>query len=194
VKTIISIFFIMLIICNLMGDVNIGAGFDLPGNHIRDSYYSWLEPEETGTGAGSQLFAEILFNLPTSSILCFDVGIGSSVLFDRELDVREGRDQNFSFVPIYGFLQLGPKASDKPTIYIKPKLGYDVFMANENYRDDHKLEGGLYTGLGVGLVLSKGVFIEISYNAYTGGVKIPNKSTLEVEYTNISALLGIRIR
>ncbi|MCF7919767.1 MAG: hypothetical protein K9N06_07635 [Candidatus Cloacimonetes bacterium] len=193
-RSIIVSFFLLFTVTLLMADFNLGFGVDLAGNQeISASGYSGSVDQDTNTGI--EVFGEIINTLNKSAGSKFDAGIGAAWLVPRGFDDNNDEYQEaFSFIPLYFLIQLGTNNPNNMNFYGKAKIGYDLFSGNDDYAGSGDLTGGLYTGFGAGIISSKDLFLEVSYQTYNGSISWGGDDELDIVQTHISIMLGRRIK
>jgi hypothetical protein len=114
----------------------------------------------------------------------FQLGGGLQYQFPR--GYSEGSGQ-FSFIPLYGSIRLVV-----PLVAVKPygvgRIGYGFLTGNDEFRSGGDPSGGLYYGLGAGVVLLKILLIEGSYNVNAGSV-----GSTDFDYQKFSVSAGVNL-
>lgn len=161
----------------------IKLGFDLPGDHkVSVLGESGTEDVETGFSITGEFFGAINNY--------FDLGGGLTWQFPRSQDEYEG---DFYFIPIYGMMRV---RSDSKTAapYFIGQIGYNLlFEGDSNYKGsgvyEADLEGGLYYGLGGGVIINEHFLIEMLYSVNNGTGDFSGIE-FDVEYSKFSILVG----
>ena len=102
----------------------------------------------------------------------------------RSLDKSEGE---FIYIPIYGLVKLSSDIRDISP-YCIGQLGYNLFIGDNSYRGSVSIGGGLYYGIGTGIMFKKKYQVELLYSVNSGGVDLGYSS--DHEYSKISLFLG----
>lgn len=147
------------------GDVKLGIDFN--GDHEFSGYGSTLSGEvDTGVALSMELFASINPNI--------DLGGGVIVQLPRTVELY-GTSGKFSFIPFYGMIRV-KSDSNGMAPYGIGQIGYNLFNGDSDYKGDADLNGGLYYGLGAGILFNKRFLLELLYSVNQG----------EVEYQGLS--------
>jgi hypothetical protein len=135
----------------------------------------------------------------------FDLGAGFELQSPRRLSDYEGK---FSFLPIYGFLKIHPRAGDL-TPYVIGQFGVAVFIGDDHYVSDIAKVGGMsagtnsgetragsHVGVGGGLVFNRHYQIELLFTADSGSIVYPYHDyyvhDADIVYTKTTLSLGYR--
>jgi len=161
----------------------IKIGLDLPGDHkVSASGYSGTEDVEFGFSLTGELFGAVSKNV--------ELGGGLTWQLARSQEDYQG---DFNFIPIYGLLRVRSD-SKKTDPYLTVQLGYNLFQGDSDYRGSGNyevgLEGGLYYGIGGGVIFKNRYLIEGLYSVNNGSGEVLGE-TIDVEYSKISILFGI---
>jgi hypothetical protein len=179
----------------LIADINWGIGIDLAGNQeiSQDGYSGSVDQD---TNMGFEIFSEYINPLSNSTGLIVEAGLGAAWLIPRGYDDNDDEfEEAFSFIPLYGLLQLSTNNPNSLNIYGKAKIGYNFFYGNDDYAGDSDLTGGLYTGFGGGIISRSNFFMELSYQTYNGTSSNDYWGIdRDVVQTQLSILLGVRVR
>ncbi len=188
----------------LMSDMNFGVGLDFPGPH------EW-SPSEGSTSTsttfnskmGIEIFSEYFAPLFKASLINFEIGFGAAYLFPREIEIEVDMigdpvagNPTVSYIPLYLLGQISINAKNSMSIYGKARFGYDAFLASKDYAGGADLAGGLFLGLGGGVILTHNVFVELSYQKLHGSFEMDyyfdrGEYTMDVTQTNLSILIGL---
>lgn len=160
----------------------IKLGVDLPGDHeISGAGLSGTEDVETGFSLSGELFGTIADNI--------DIGGGITLQLPRS---QEDFDGDFYFIPFYGMIRFR-HTFDKVAPYLIGQLGYNLFFGDSDYKGigifEADLEGGLYYGLGGGVIFSEHFQIELLYSVNNGTAELLG-TDFDIEYSKISFLFG----
>lgn len=136
------------------------------------------------------------------------LGIGTTYQIPRSLKNFEG---DFNFIPIYSLIKIC-SVTNEPTTYLIGQLGYNVLYEGESdYKGELSLRGGIYYGIGVGLILNHNFQIEALYSInkgegdYSGGTvehydsdygwiySYVSPMSFDIGYSKISLSIGFRI-
>ncbi len=171
---------------------NIKIGMDISGKHkISGEGASGSEDVEEGTSLSIEYGSIIDKGV--------ELGIGMTYQLPR---AQEDYDGDFNFVPIYGLIKIYSATSD-PSPYLIGQLGYDIFYKGDSdYKGELSLSGGIYYGIGAGLIFNRSFQIEGLYSinkgegdypgGYYGGYYVPSMS-FDIEYSKINLSIGFRI-
>jgi hypothetical protein len=185
ILAIISILAIFFTVHNIFAE-GIGGtakiGIDFEGDHEVSGYgLSGTEDVETGVSFSAELFAKIGYNL--------DLGGGITVQVPRSQKDFEG---DFYFIPIYGAIRARFEAGNV-TPYFIGQAGYNFFDGDSDYKGygpyEVDLEGGLYWGLGGGVIINKHFLIELLYSVNNGTVKDYGYE-FDIEYSKVTLNIG----
>ncbi len=182
----LTIFFVLFMINDSLAQ-GIGGtfkvGIDLAGDHeISGLGMSGSEDVDTGISLAGELFAKIGNN--------FDIGGGVLYQIPRSQEEFEG---DFYFIPIYGAMRV-KSSNEKIAPYLIGQLGYNFFDGDSDYKGygmfEADLEGGLYWGIGGGLIIMKHFLIEALYSVNNGTAEVLGYD-FDIEYSKVSINLGI---
>ncbi len=113
---------------------------------------------------------------------------------------QEDYPGDFNFVPIYGLIKICSTTSE-PTPYFIGQLGYNVlYEGDDDYTGEASLEGGMYYGIGAGLIFQNGFQIEVLYSVNKGSCKLSGYDyyygyydfDFDIDYSKISLSMGYR--
>jgi hypothetical protein len=169
--------------------MQLGAGLDFGGSHerkINNHLYNW--DVHTGVSPFWEVLAE------SEPLL---IGLGVEYQIPRKI-WGSGSDARFSFLPVYATVRY-----DMQGELIVPELiaqaGYNFFFANHSYTSingpDTDLDGGLYLGLGAGVLLSDEFVLQLLYKYNTGKAtyKFPfPATTVDVRNDQFNLSIGVR--
>ncbi len=157
-------------------------GYDFEGDHEVSGYgFSGSEDVETGVS----LSGELLFHLNNH----LDMGFGLTYQIPRSQDDFEG---DFNFVPVYGVLRAKLNDSNAAP-YFTGHLGYNFFDGDSDYKGtgiyEADLDGGLYWGLGGGIIINKHFLIEMMYSVNNGTAEELGHE-FDIEYSKLTLSVG----
>ncbi|MDA8141680.1 MAG: outer membrane beta-barrel protein [Desulfobacteraceae bacterium] len=176
--------------CMLFFDANqafaggaIKVGLDFLGSHNASGSMSSASTDvDTGISTAGELFVELDDQ--------FELGGGLGFQVPRAL--KDHSSDDFYFIPFYAAVRVKAPSS-KFTPYGIGQLGYNLFYANASYKaragDDTDLKGGIYFGIGGGLILTKHFLVELLYSKNFGKGTVSGNS-LDVEYSKVTLSLG----
>jgi hypothetical protein len=176
----IILFSIMTALC--FGVFQIDLGFDISGNHhwkgggLSDDYSNAL-------GVSPSLE----YMLHYESIL---YGLGAEYQILRTVNAPGDNDGKISFVPIYLVGRYQFPTITKVTPEIVAQAGYNLFMADDAYKGDATLTGGLYWGIGGAVSIKTKYLIQLMYKTNYGKVK----DGIDLDITNSQINLGLGYR
>lgn len=157
-------------------------GLDFSGDHEISGYgLSGSEDVETGFSLTGELFGKV------GDI--FDFGGGVTLQIPRSQEDFEG---DFYFIPLYGMIRARIE-TETVTPYFIGQLGYNFFEGDSDYKGygiyEADLEGGLYYGLGAGIIFQKHFLIEALYSVNNGTGEIFGYE-FDIEYSKITLNIG----
>jgi hypothetical protein len=157
-------------------------GIDLAGDHEVSGYgLSGSTDVETGFSLTGELFGKV------SDI--FDIGGGLTLQIPRSQEDFQG---DFYFIPLYGMIRARIE-TETVTPYFIGQLGYNFFGGDSDYKGsgiyEADLEGGLYYGIGAGIIIGKHFLIEALYSVNNGTGKILGYE-FDIEYSKVTLNIG----
>ncbi len=164
---------------------NIWEGVLQIGYDFYGSYSHKYSPEETDSSKG------VTFGAKGYCFFENIVGIGAGINLQnsRKLEDINGR---FYFVPTYVSLKIR-SIPTKPYKYgyIVGNLGYNMFFADSDYCNFmEKEKGGIYYGIGVGIVYNRVVF-EVASSVHNASARTKTtKRNFDIEYKTYTCSLG----
>ena len=183
------------------GTLDVSFGYTMPGNHKTTREYEGTTYENcfdvTGSGCVS---AEYVTDLKLVKGLIG--GVGVQYLFNHKVDMTEAHvegDPEFSFLPIYLLGGYKYPLSETTSVRGLVNFGYDIFIANEDYKMGNDLKGGLYWGLGAGFEFIERFIIDFQFNNYHGSEEtIQNGGessvmTVDISQSCLILRLGIKL-
>ena len=157
---------------NLSGVAKLGIDFG--GRHE-------IGPNEWDNKAGFTLGGEVYYLANEN----FDVGGGVQYQFSRDRKDLAGK---YWFFPVYAAVRIHPPMTDL-TPYGILQLGYNFYGGDSNYKGTADLRGGLYWGIGGGVIFQKHFLTELMYAENRGTSKTGGTST-DVKNSRISLSIG----
>jgi hypothetical protein len=151
---------------------------------------------------GITIGAEYIF--PLSDMI--GIGPGALYMLPRGVD-EDWPDGNMSFLPVYAVFNLCLKTGGSIKPYLAAHLGYSFAFMDSSMEDDLEAaiedktgedvsletEGGLYWGIGGGLLLTENIQIELIYNVNSGKITSDDvDEEVEVDYTKITITVGYK--
>ena len=157
-------------------------GIDFIGEHEVSGYgLSGTEDVDASGSFSAELFGKIGNNV--------DLGCGITLQSPRSQE-RFGGD--FYFVPLYGAIR-ARFGTAKVAPYFIGQVGYNFFDGDSDYKGygmyEGDLEGGLYWGLGGGVIINKHFLIELLYSVNNGSYKVLGYD-FDIEYSKVTFNLG----
>jgi len=180
--------------------LTIKGGLDVMGNLELE-----LDGESTDGDmkTGINLGAEYIF--PLSDMI--GIGPGAAYMLPRGVDEDDAVDGKLSFLPVYGVLNICLKSGGEITPFIVGQIGYSFGFMDSTMKDDLEsgieeeigeevaleMEGGLYWGIGGGILLSNNIQIELVYNVNNGKITSDDvDGEIDVEYSKITVTVGYK--
>lgn len=160
----------------------IKLGVDLNGEQeLTDSGESIKVDVDTGLSLAAELFTSMNPNV--------DFGGGVMIQMPREATFPSGYEGKFNFLPIYGLIRLkGDSGLTDP--YVIMQIGYNFFYGDSDYESDGvDLDGGLYYGLGAGLLFNRQLSLEFLYSVNNGEFETSGWK-YDVENTQFTLSIG----
>ena len=153
-------------------------GIDLAGDHEVSALGSSGSTDvETGFSITGELFGKV------SDI--FDIGGGITLQIPRSQEDFQG---DFYFIPVYAMIRARIE-TEQATPYFIGQVGYNFFDGDSDYKGPIDLEGGLYWGLGGGVIINKHFLIEVLYSVNNGTGKLYGIEG-DIEYSKVTINLG----
>lgn len=167
---------------NALAGGAIKIGIDLAGDHDVSGYgLSGSEDVDMGFSLSAEFFGSIGDNV--------DIGGGLTWQLPRSQKDFEG---DFYFIPLYGMIRV-QSSSAKVAPYAVGQLGYNFFFGDDDYKGTGiyaaDLEGGLYYGIGGGIIINDKFQIEALYSVNNGSADILGYD-FDIEYSKISIIFG----
>jgi hypothetical protein len=160
----------------------IKIGVDLEGDHdVSGLGESGSADVDMGFSLSAEFFGSIGDNV--------DIGGGLTWQLPRSQKDFEG---DFYFIPLYGMVRV-QSSSAKVAPYAVGQLGYNFFFGDDDYKgtgiNAADLEGGLYYGIGGGIIINDKFQIEALYSVNNGSADILGYD-FDIEYSTISIIFG----
>lgn len=114
----------------------------------------------------------------------FDLGVGVTWQFSRS---RKNSESDFYFIPVYGMFRWR-SPSEKVAPYAIGQLGYNFFFGDSKHEGSGWFDGGLYYGIGGGIILNNHFEIEALYSVNKGSYDFLR--FVDIEYSKISIIFG----
>ena len=114
-----------------------------------------------------------------------DIGGGITVQIPRSLENFQG---DFYFVPLYGAIRVRFDTENVIPYFIG-QFGYNFFDGDSDYKGIIDLDGGLYWGIGGGIITNQHFLIELLYSVNNGTGRAFGISG-DVEYSKVTINLG----
>ncbi len=176
-------FFILLFAVNVsFGEIIIKAGGDFSSEfeYTNEANVTDSNDIESGAFVSGEYIKMVNDN----------IGLGLGIAYQMERKY-EDFDAAFNFAPLYGIVKVraGLKVADP---YLIGQAGYSMFFANDDITDNNDLTGGLYYGLGCGIIINNMFQIEILQSVFTGIAKSKSSSVeYTIDYSTTTASIGI---
>jgi hypothetical protein len=153
-------------------------GIDMAGDHdVSAPGDSKSYDVDTGFSLSGEVFGKIGNN--------FDVGAGITIQIPRSVEDFEG---DFMFIPVYGMIRARIETENVAPYFIG-QLGYNFFLADDDYKGAADLTGGLYYGLGLGIIIKKHFLIEALYSVNNGTYEL-SSNELDIENSQVTLNFG----
>ena len=167
---------------NALAGGTISFGIDFAGDQkITGLGSSVSEDVDTGVSFYGELFGTVGESL--------DLGGGISGQSPRSLKDFQG---DFYFISYYGMARYRFK-SEKFTPYITGQLGYNWFRGDSGYKGPFgaNLDGGLYYGIGGGIIMNKHLQIGLLYSVNNGtAYELGTGAGFDIEYSKFTLIFG----
>ncbi|MDD5260173.1 MAG: hypothetical protein PHD29_09435 [bacterium] len=180
------VFAAILLAGNAYAEGNIKIGVDLAGSHeVTWNGLNGDEVVETGISLSGEYMQAINSN----------IRLGGGITFQIPRS-QEDYAGDFNFIPLYGLLKIYTNSQEqdeeniqvqKTNYYVLGHLGYNLFRGDDDYKGDEYLTGGIYYGIGGGIVFNKNNQLELLYSINNGSIDDLN---VDVEYSKITISYG----
>ncbi len=179
---VISSFIVLFSVNNVFAGGAVKLGLDFEGDHKVSGYgVSGTEDVEPGVSLSAEFFAPIAHTI--------DLGGGMALQIPRSQQDYEG---DFSFMPFY-FAIRTRLMDNNTTPYFIGQLGYNFFFGDSDYRGtgvyEADLDGGLYWGLGGGVIINRHFLIELLYTENNGTAETAGYS-FDIKYSKVTLSFG----
>ena len=123
-----------------------------------------------------------------------DAGVGIEYQLARSL---EGYSADFKFIPLYASVRYYPlgKAEENGIVpFVTGRAGYCFFLGSYGYTAGQELQGGMYSALGLGLVIEQLIQFEAVYSVCNGNARQKGfkYETTDIRYSHLGLYCGIR--
>lgn len=160
------------------GSGTVKIGVDMSGKHeVSSEGLSATENVEMGFSLSGEYVSAINETL--------ELGVGITYQIPRSQEDFKG---DFNFIPIYGLVKIRPTTNDMSP-YLIGQLGYNLFDGDSDYKGLGSLSGGIYYGIGAGLIFQKGVQVELLYSVNNGSYEVLGYN-FDIKYSKIGLSLG----
>ncbi len=186
----------------VFGGVNLNQKIESEYQGTTDNYNA----DKTGYTVGVEAHKEF-YKIGNEKV---ELGVGtkydSMLKGDVDLDTTTPNEELASTMPVYGSVKLSHKLNKTTSIYLQGKLGYAFAFDGKSIEDVNddlatyfggsaKVEGGLYTGVGIG-VESGSYVLGLSYDVTnaTEVYEIPGDATYKFKdtYTKLALTVGYK--
>lgn len=128
------------------------------------------------------------------------LGMGATYQFPREINEPGSGDAKFNFIPFYGLVKFWTEAAGVFPFGMV-QVGYNLLLGNDDFKryggqtdELTKLSGGIYWGLGGGIILLNGIQLELLYSVNNSSVTDDNPFySGDMKYSKISISAGISL-
>jgi hypothetical protein len=143
-------------------------GLDFLGTHETSNSNLFIEGSGNGTIDGTQKTgAGLSFGSEYVGYVTDNLGLGGGLTLQSLRGLADGSG-NFNFFPLYGMVKLRTTpARGNVYEYIVGQLGYNFFGGDYSYRGGGTLDGGLYYGVGAGIMVHR-IQLELLYSVDHG--------------------------
>jgi hypothetical protein len=160
------------------GSGTVKIGLDMSGEH-----------EVSGLGLSGSEDVEMGFSLSVEYVAAINenLGLGAGITYQMPRS-QEDFEGDFNFMPIYGLVKLRATSNDISP-YLIGQLGYNLFYGDSDYKGSGSLSGGIYYGIGAGIIFQKGFQVELLYSVNNGSYELLGYD-FDIEYSKIGLFLG----
>ena len=125
------------------------------------------------------------------------LGLGATYQFPRELNESGSGNAKFNFIPFYGLVKFWTEAAGLFPFGMV-QIGYNLLLGNDEFKnysgESSALSGGLYWGLGGGVILIGGVQLELLYSVNNGSITGDEPFySMDMRYSKLSISAGISL-
>lgn len=182
ILVVISSFIVLFTVNNVFASGAVKFGLDFEGDHKVSGYgTSGTEDVETGVSLSAEFFGPVANTI--------DMGGGFSIQAPRSQKDFEG---DFSFIPFYFAIRTRLVDNDT-TPYFIGQLGYNFFFGDSDYKGtgfyEAELDGGLYWGLGGGVIINRHFLIELLYTENNGTAETLGYE-FDIKYSKVTLNFG----
>lgn len=157
-------------------------GLDFGGTHewSSDGRSAEMDSVQTGFSLALELFGGVHRN----------VDLGGGLIYQIPRDAEYGgRGASFNFVPFYALIRI-KSDGDKIAPYGIGQFGYNLFMADSDYTGPADTNGGIYYGLGAGILIKKRFSVEALYSVNNGELEYRG-DRIDIKNTQFTLNFGI---
>lgn len=193
-KAVLLIMLFSLVTAFCFGIIQFNIAADVAGNYQENISWSGIleGSSENSFDVGMGVSPGFEYILKSGS---FYYGVGAEYQVQRDVKFDSFK-RKVGFIPLFGTFRY-QYATD---LKINPELivqgGYNFFTADDNYKGDGTLTGGLFWGLGAGFAIHKNYIIQAMYKTNYGNLKQDIfETTYDTDVTNtqINILFGYRM-
>lgn len=154
-----------LLAVGCFGVFQFGVGLDLAGKHGYDWSASNLIDKDYDVNVGLSPAMEYLIQ---KNALLF--GLGAEYQVPRTVKFSpDGTDSKMGFIPLYGVVRYQVSSARNFFPELAAQFGYNFMTADDNYLEyDAEVNGGLYWGIGMGLVIQQRYLVQLAYKTNYG--------------------------
>jgi hypothetical protein len=168
-----------------------GMGADVGGKHK-------VKVSINGSSSGSSTYDVAIGFSPYAEIMGQSgnllYGIGAEYQVPRNVTFNDGSESTMNFIPVYGVARIKLSSGSGYNPELIAQGGLNLFAASEEYKGDADLKGGMYWGLGAGLVVDK-LVLQLIYKVNTGTIEQDYLGdTIKADVTNSQFNLSGGIR
>jgi hypothetical protein len=158
--------------------VLVKVGYDAPGTHKVENGGSVSTDVDSGGFLSGELYATINPHV--------ELGAGLELPNARSLENFNGE---FMFIPIYVLARLYP-ITGPVAPYVAGRIGMNLFLADDDYKNNGDVESGAHLGIGAGIDINK-IQIELLISANTGRLEV-GSTCVDVTYSKVGVSVGYR--
>jgi hypothetical protein len=168
-----------------------GIGTDFSGKHKAESSFGGSSSKDTwDVGTGISVYGEYMMQNGG-----FLYGAGAEYQVPREVKFDSG-DGKVGFIPIYAVGRFQVPVQMNLTPEVLAQVGYNIFTADKDYKGSGDLTGGLYWGIGAGVMVQNFV-LQLMYKVNTGKWEQDlggSTATIDLTHSQINFSAGIRFK
>ncbi len=183
---VISLIFTSFVYSQTLTLVNFKGGIDLAG-----TYREYFDDEsliKMDVDNGFSIALEMLMLTENSN---FSFGFGCEYQIPRSLQII---NYDINFIPFYFLLNMNLQSSKTHNSFvpfISGKIGYNLFLPDDDYLDVEDVSGGIYYGGGFGIMLNEVFFIEGVYSVNNGKYDFLLEN-INIKYSKFTIYFGIK--